>query len=365
MIQPRLVTDGSAWNEMIVQLPLPHPLQSEQWAIHKGRFGWRAQRWVYVEGDRARAAALLLRRRLGRLPLHILYAPKGPLLDDWEDSRLVDTVLSHLEHQARRQRAIFVKIDPDVDYPPAPDESAACGDALVARLHARRWVFSADQIQYRHTMLIDLRPDEEDLLAAMKSKTRYNIRLADRRGVLVRAGTPADLPHFYQLYRETSARDRFLIRESAYYLSAWEVFLEHNMGHLLLAEADGEVLAGVFLFAFGRRAWYVYGASGNVGRELMPNYLLQWEAMRWAKARGCTAYDLWGAPDELVESDPMWGVYRFKAGLGAHFVRHIGAYDYPAWRPLYWLYAVAIPRYLNLLRRRHGEPATLSDGGLS
>ena len=361
MIQPRLVTDGSTWNDILQQLPLPHPLQSEQWAIHKGRFGWSAQRWVYVQDERVRAAALVLRRRLGRLPLYIHYAPKGPLLDDWEDHQLVDAVLSHLERQARRQRAIFVKIDPDVDYPPASDESVICGESIAARLRGRGWVFSADQIQYRNTMTIDLRPDEEDLLGAMKSKTRYNVRLAGRRGVQVRAGDKADLPGFYQLYRETSERDGFLIRGSDYYLSAWESFLEADMGQLLLAEADGQVLAGVFLFRFGRRAWYIYGASSNERRELMPNYLLQWEAMRWAKAQGCTAYDLWGAPDELIETDPLWGVYRFKAGLGADFVRHIGAYDYPAWRPLYWLYTVAIPKYLNLLRRRHAGPATHSE----
>ena len=133
------------------------------------------------------------------------------------------------------------------------------------------------------------------------------------------------------------------------------------MGHLLLAEAEGRVLAGLFLVVFGRRAWYIYGASSGEGRELMPNYLLQWEAMRLARGRGCDFYDMWGAPDELDESDPMWGVYRFKAGSGGEFVRHIGAYDYPASRPLYWLYRGAIPWYLNLLRRGRGAGPPAGD----
>lgn len=357
MIQPRRVTDPGNWNRTILSLPSPHPLQSEQWAIHKSRYGWQAQYWRYDQGTRMRGAALVLRRRLGRLPLHILYTPKGPLLDDWTDSELVESVLGHLESLVRRQLAVFIKIDPDVDYAPASDLCIEAGSAIAKTLSSRSWVFSADQIQYRNTVLLDLRPDEDRLLAAMKSKTRYNIRLAGRRGVRVREGTRADLDLFYTLYAETSQRDGFLIRGVDYYQSVWRLFLDRDMGKLLLAEVDGEIIAGIFLFAFGRRAWYVYGASSNAGRDLMPNYLLQWEAVRWAKARGYTAYDLWGAPDELTESDPMWGVYRFKAGFGGEFLRHIGAYDYPTWQPLYRLYSVIIPRYLRRLRRRHGHDA--------
>jgi len=214
MIHPQLITDAGAWNEILLQLPQPHPLQSEQWATHKGRFGWNAQRWAYVQDDQVRGAALILRRRLGKVPLYILYTPKGPLLDDWQDAHLVDTVLSHLEQQARRQCAIFLKIDPDVDYPPAPDECVTNGESIVKQLSTRGWIFSNDQIQYRNTVMLDLRPDEEQLLAAMKSKTRYNVRLAGRRGVQVRSGSNANLADFYQLYKETSERDGFLIREA-------------------------------------------------------------------------------------------------------------------------------------------------------
>jgi lipid II:glycine glycyltransferase (peptidoglycan interpeptide bridge formation enzyme) len=222
-------------------------------------------------------------------------------------------------------------------------------------LEQRGWRFSASQIQYRNTALLDLRPDPPALLAAMKPKTRYNIGLAGRKGVRVRDGAAGDLPAFYTLYAETSRRDGFLIRDYPYYRSAWQRFLDAGLGRLLLAEADGQLLAGLFLFHFGRRAWYMYGASSSAGRELMPNHLLQWEAIQRARALGCTAYDLWGAPDVLNESDPMWGVYRFKAGFGAALVRHIGAWDFAPLSPLYWLYTVAIPRYLALLRRGAGS----------
>jgi len=272
-----------------------------------------------------------------------MYVPKGPLLD-YGNGQLLDRVLASLEELARTQRAIFIKIDPDVRL----EERQ-----VIEALQARGWCPSSEQIQFRNTILIDLRPGEDELLANMKAKTRYNIRLAARRGVRVRTGNFDDLALFYEMYAETSRRDGFISRPFVYYHDAWGAFMEADLARLFLAEYQGEPLAGLIVFRFGRRAWYMYGASTEKHRHLMPNHLLQWEAMRWARSEGCTVYDLWGAPDVLSEDDPLWGVYRFKEGFGGQFVRHIGAYDYPVSRPLYWLYTVLIPRYLDLLRARH------------
>jgi lipid II:glycine glycyltransferase (peptidoglycan interpeptide bridge formation enzyme) len=120
----------------------------------------------------------------------------------------------------------------------------------------------------------------------------------------------------------------------------------------LIAEVDGEPVAAIFVFYFARRAYYVYGMSRSVHREKMSTYLLQWEAMKRAKAKGCTAYDLWGAPDVFDESDSMWGVYRFKEGLGGQVVRTLGAWDFapsPLW---YKMYSEVIPRVLDVMRSR-------------
>jgi lipid II:glycine glycyltransferase (peptidoglycan interpeptide bridge formation enzyme) len=186
----------------------------------------------------------------------------------------------------------------------------------------------------------------------MKQKTRYNVRLAGRRGVTVRQGDLSELDLFYRLYAETAKRDSFTIRAPEYYLDAWATFLERGQAHLLLAGLEGETVAGLMLFTFGPVAWYMYGASSNRHRKHMPNQLIQWEAIRRAKASGCTLYDLWGAPDNLDESDPMWGVVRFKLGLGGQLARGLGAWDYPTSRLAYWLYTVAMPRYLGILRSR-------------
>ncbi len=337
--------DRALWNAALLRLPCHHVLQSYEWGEFKARYGWRPTRLLFEEEGRVQAAASVLQRRFPYLPLSVMYVPKGPALD-YADGELLDRVLETLEEVARRQRAIFVKIDPDVEAGP--------GDGgVVTRLRSRGWRFSAEQIQFKNTILIGLNQDEEELLVNMKAKTRYNVRLAGRRGVTVRGAGLDDLPLFYRLYDQTAARDRFIIRPLAYYRDAWGLFMEADLARLFLAEHEGQVLAGLLLFRFGDRVWYMYGASSNDKRHLMPNHLLQWEAIRWAKAQGCEVYDMWGAPDSLDESDPLWGVYRFKDGFGGRFVPHVGAYDYPASPLLYQLYQVVMPRYLDFLRRRH------------
>jgi peptidoglycan pentaglycine glycine transferase (the first glycine) len=169
--------------------------------------------------------------------------------------------------------------------------------------------------------------DEDVMLARQKQKTRYNIGLSARKGVTVRHGTLSDLSRWYEMYRETSQRDGFTIHSLEYYRTVLECLTSRNMAALLLAEHEGDLLAGIIVFAFGRSAQYVYGASSNLRRNLMAPYLVQWEGMRWARDRGAAVYDLWGIPDTLVESEDLWGVYRHKSGYGGDIVRYIGAYD--------------------------------------
>ena len=342
------------WHHTLTLLPNPHVLQSWAWGDFKSRWGWSVERLVWTDGHQPLAAAQVLHRAIPRTPWNFLYVPKGPLLD-YDDTPLVEQVLADLEAYARQARALFIKIDPDVrrqlgePHPHQPLD--ATGMAALNLLNQRGWRLSPEQIQFQNTMVIDLTPAIDDLLANMKSKWRYNIRLAERKGVSVRPGTAADLPAFYQMYADTAARDGFLIRPEAYYRDVWSRFMEAGQAELLLAQVDEEIMAGLVLFFFEQSAWYMYGASSDQYRQLMPNHALQWAAICRAKAWGCHRYDLWGAPDVFNESDRLWGVYRFKQGFGGQVVQWLGAYDFPVKRSLYLAFTNTMPRLRALLRR--------------
>jgi lipid II:glycine glycyltransferase (peptidoglycan interpeptide bridge formation enzyme) len=285
----------------------------------------------------------------------MLYVPRGPVLD-YDDFDLIPQILASLETYARRHKALFIKIDPAVALGSEPDDASLDpqGQALQTNLLKRGWRYADQQIQFKNTVILDLAPAEDDLLAAMKPKWRYNIRLAGRKGVVVESGGLDDLPAFFQLYAETAQRDNFLIRPRAYYLDAWQSYLtaEPKQADLLLARYEGQPIAGLLLLYFGRTAWYMYGASADQGRNLMPNHLLQWQAIKAARAAGATRYDMWGAPDDFAETDTMWGVYRFKMGFGGVTRRGLGAYDFPVQPLTYRLYNQLLPRLLSLLRAR-------------
>lgn len=353
--------DAISWNKIIAELPGRHVLQTWEWGQVKEKYGWQVLTQIWRdEGCMVQGAALVLERTIriaGFAPgLRILYVPRGPMTD-WSNPIWRKEVLDDLQSLAKRQRAIFIKIDPEVflgsGIPGTPGAiENEVGKKVLEDLQVRGWRYSGEQIQYRNTVWLDLDHSEEELLARMKQKTRYNIRLADRKGVQVRQGTLADLPMLYQLYTETSARDGFVIRSEEYYYTIWRSFLDKNMAEAFIAEVKGEPIAGLFLFYFGGKAWYLYGMSRRAYSDRMPNYLLQWKAICRARSIGCVQYDLWGAPDIFDENDPMWGVFRFKKGLGGKVMRTIGAWDFPTQPGLYSLYTYILPKLLAILRVR-------------
>lgn len=368
--------NSTTWNHIIAQTPSAHILQTWQWAEFKSLYGWKPifcvwagnstaiQLVHYVPKDEVtvRAAALILRRaatiRGIKLPFNILYVPKGPLLVDWEDVALRQKILSDLNLIAQKNRSISIKIDPDVPIgygePGSKDDhESPLGKYVEDDLLYNGWHYSNDQIQFRNTVLVDLNQTEDEILARMKQKTRYNIRLAARKGIIVRKGNLDELEMLYQMYAETAFRDNFIIRDREYYLNVWRLFMDANMAQPFIAEFDGKPIAALIMFHFLKKAWYLYGMSVEAHREKMPNHLLQWEAIRHAKSLGCSVYDMWGAPDDFHENDPMWGVYRFKEGFGGKVVRTIGAWDKPVQYVLYRFYSRIMPQILEGMRRRH------------
>lgn len=347
------------WNKVLLRFPQAHVLQSWEWAEAKKQNEWTPSFFVWEDHEADPiAAALLLKRQISFLGLRfsVLYAPKGPVLD-WDNLQLTSEVITDLQNYYQTQNSVFLKIDPDVLLGtglPGTDEDipAPKGLAFQSELQKQGWQFSQDQIQFRNTVLLDLTQSEDELLAAMKQKTRYNIRLSGRKGVEVRSGDLSDLPMLYRMYAETAVRDDFVIRHEDYYLKTWSMFIESGMAEILIAEVEGQPIAALILFLFNEVSRYMFGMSTEAYRELMPNYLLQWEAIRLSKERGCHTYDMWGAPDVFDSSDPMWGVFRFKQGFHGFTVRYLGAWDFTARPLIYKAYTQTLPGLLNLMRKR-------------
>jgi len=311
------------WNQFLTNFPDAHLLQMGEWGELKEGFGWEPVR-VILEN----AGVQILFRRLP-LGFTIGYIPKASS-DQLTASN--DQFWREVDLVCRKNRAVFLKIEPD-----------AWDDAT--NLYPATFKNSTHNIQPPRTILLDIQAAEEDILARMKPKCRYNIRLAEKKGVTVRAWD--DVSAFHEMMIVTGGRDKFGVHSNEYYQRAYDLFHPKGTCELLVAEYEGKPLASLMVFANGKRAWYVYGASNNEERNRMPTYLLQWEAIRWAKARGCEEYDLWGVPDEDEETleaqfesrhDGLWGVYRFKRGFGGQVKRAVQALDRVYNPLLYWAY---------------------------
>jgi lipid II:glycine glycyltransferase (peptidoglycan interpeptide bridge formation enzyme) len=323
-------------------------LQSWGWGEFKDRFGWDTERLAVWDagGDELKGVAQVLIRRL---PLgSVAYVPKGPVASP-DDAETWVRLLRMLRDLGREKGVTFLKIEPDWE-----------GEFPLSQLLAGEGFRVSDQaIQPRTTIVVSLEGEEEETLAQMKPKTRYNVRLAERKGVAVREGGERDVSLFYHLMEETRERDAFGIHDEQYYLEAWRTFVTQDRARLFLASYGEELLGGLMVFAFGSTAYYLYGASSDRRRNLMPNHLLQWRAMRWARDRGCTSYDLWGIPDEAGEDEEdmeevlgrggLWGVYRFKRGFGGRVVRYCPSYDCVYSPVLYWLATRVYPRVRGVL----------------
>jgi peptidoglycan pentaglycine glycine transferase (the first glycine) len=302
---------GEQWEDFISAFPDVHILQTRVWGDLKSRFGWEP-----VRVFNARAGAQVLFKVLP-LGLRIAYLPKGPVGTECEG------LWEEIDQICRRKNAIMLKVEPDDDENGKYSGSRPYG-----------FVESGSSVQPRRTIVLDLEGSEDEWLSRMKPKTRYNIRLAEKKGIVVNSWN--DIDKFHQLMVATGDRDGFGVHSKEYYQAAHDLFAARGACELLVAEYDRVPLAALMVFAWGSRSWYLYGASTNIERNRMPTYLLQWRAMQWAAQKGCKAYDLWGVPDfseEILEkqfekhSDGLWGVYRFKRGFGGTVIRSAATWE--------------------------------------
>jgi peptidoglycan pentaglycine glycine transferase (the first glycine) len=306
----------SEWNKFLENHPDAHLLQMGEWGELKRDFGWKPERLIL---DHETGAQILFRR----LPLGLTfgYMPKPVFSGHW--TVVNEEFWSEVDFICKKQRAVFLKIEPD-----------SWEETFILQAKGSSFILSKHNIQPPRTITVDIKESEDQILARMKPKCRYNIRLAQKKGVTIRGWD--DISAFHEMITVTGKRDNFGIHSLEYYQRAYDLFHSKGTCELLVAEYEGNPLATLMVFANGKRAWYVYGASNDQERNRMPTYLLQWEAIRWAKARDCEEYDLWGVPDENEEiletnfesrHEGLWGVYRFKRGFGGEVKRTVQALD--------------------------------------
>lgn len=331
-------SDAESWNGFVTRWPDFGLLQSFEWGEFKQALGWKAIRLAVERDGQLLAGAQML---IKAIPLglgSVAYIPRGPLLN-WEDETVAQTLLSAVHATARQHHAIFLKIEPPVRYSPK----------MPQRLQSHGFRRSDFNNQPQCSMLIDLTRDEETILAKMHKTTRHNIHKSARKGVVVSEASAEDLDLFYRLIKLTAKRAGFPVRSREYFRREWAVLAPHGYLTFFLAQYRGEILAARMPVTFGKKAASFHSGSFNIHKNLKSNELLMWESLKWAKAQGCTTYDLWGIPDEIgahlysgqalpkEKKGGLWGVYNFKRGFGGDVIYYVGAYDFVYRKPLYRL----------------------------
>jgi len=304
-------------------------LQSAVWGELKSSFGWHSHYFSLAHAAYGSFPLLLLTRRF-RGGLLFGYGAHAPSIS--ADSLPPEEQLALLSGMSRAliehlARAPFViRWDP-LFYGDPPFSAAPPRRAKEMRLKA-----APHSVQPRHTILIDLSPTKEEILAQMKAKTRYNIRLAEKHGVHVRRMADHHLGQWYRIYRETCLRNRIGARSYAYFQRLLRIARE-RAGEitiaLLHASYEEKLLGGIIVVLYNSTATYLFGASSHALRNLMPNHLLQWHAMQWAKEEGCRYYDLFGVAPAAT-GHYLSGLYRFKSGFGGRLITRWGSIDYAA-----------------------------------
>lgn len=311
------MNDAKAWNKQV-----DHPLQSWEWGEFRSSMGvsvFRTHGWQ------------LTFHRVPFTHYTIGYFPKGPLP--------TEKMISILKHVGKEHNAIFIQLEPNVQASP----EVSIPSALIPSHHP---LFT------KYTFVLDLTKSEEELLATMHRKTRYNIKVAQRHGVIVKEDSSEETFNEYlKLQEETTKRQKFYAHTPEYHKAMWKILHDAGIAKLWVAKYNHQILAAWIIFCFNNTIYYPYGASSRSHREVMASYLLLWEIARWAKRHGYTSFDLWGAIGPSPDPHHPWhGFHNFKQGFNPTLVEYIGSYDLVILPVAYNLYRVADTIRWNILR---------------
>ncbi|KAB8140196.1 aminoacyltransferase [Chloroflexia bacterium SDU3-3] len=307
---------GRRWEELVQRAPASGVMQSLHWAAWKRAQGFATLHLGLMDGQDLAGGAIFYTAQGQRMGLMV--APEGPVLP-WDDHAAARQGLGLLLAEARGRAAqlgaLALRVEPRLPGPRPP----------VLREFRRAPL----DLLPCETLYLDLAQGEQAVLAQMRPKGRYNIRLAARHGVAVRESRSAeDLPAFYDALSDAATRDDFFIEPYHFFADLCAALMPAGHARLLLAEHGGDLLGAMLLITYGQRATYLYGGVTNAKRQMMGGYALQWAAIQSALASGCATYDFYGY-EPFGTSDHLYaGFSRFKRQFGGTPVRFIGAHDY-------------------------------------
>lgn len=415
------------FNQFVANHPKGHVLQASEWGELKSIHEWKMHRVGLEENGELVATAMLLSRNLPVIHKPIIYSPRGFVID-YKNEQYLEAFTKGIEKFAKKMGAIFVKIDPDIKHRERDIEGE-----VIEGGEDNRWLIDTmkrvgythkgfeldfNGIQPRFCFRLNIDRPEEEIFQQFHEKTRYNVRIAMRKGIEIIEGNRDDLVKFTEIMKVTGERDGFITRPLKYFQEMYDTLVPAGQMKLFLAKynlntalaeieadrskaskeleklnkiniddasadqkekhekkradlaeklqklnekwdelsiekekhPDGIIVSGAITLLFGKMAWYLYGASDNIYRNLMPNYLIQWEMIRWAKANGATVYDFRGISGDLSPEHHLYGLYRFKKGFNGEFTEFIGEFDLIINKPLYYAWEVLLPKFKQMRR---------------
>ena len=326
----KLVDDSN--REKFIEFNQKHPkghfLQSPEWAKLKSE--WKNEVVLSEDKDgNINGAMSILIRKVPYINSSIMYSPRGPVCDI-HDKETFQELVDGAKELAKKYNAFIFRVDPDI--PDNDEEFKKIAQEVGFKLKEDVKDFN-EVIQPRYVFRLNVKDKtEEELLKSFHEKTRYNIRLAGRKGVTIRDGNREDLKDFYKIMQETGNRDNFLIRPLEYFEKMYDC-MGNDYLRVIMADYNGKPISGAIAIYYGNKVWYLYGASSNENRNVMPNYLVQWEMIKWALEKKCDIYDFRGVSGHVDEHHPQYGIYKFKKGFNGDFVEFVGEL-YMVFKPL-------------------------------
>lgn len=312
-------TNRQKYIEFIQTHKKGHFLQSPEWAKLKSE--WTNEVLIVEdENGNIKGSMSVLIRKVPILNKSIMYSPRGPVCDI-HDKQTFKELVDSVRELAKKHKAFILRLDPDISN--KDEEFKKIAKEIGFKLKENVKDFS-EVIQPRYVFRLNVKDKtEEELLKSFHEKTRYNIRLAGRKGVTIRDGKREDLKDFHRIMVETGNRDDFLIRPLEYFEKMYDCMGKDYL-RLIMADYEGQPISGAIAIYYGNKVWYLYGASSNEHRNVMPNYLVQWEMIKWALEKKCDIYDFRGVSGHVDENHPQYGIYKFKKGFNGDFVEFVG-----------------------------------------